>query len=110
MASTQQIIRIKENAGIALFAAICLQSQKMAVTIGPTIYLYGCTKAVFLTNTTWLKHELTHVAQYKALGYGRFLLQYFFQLIRYGYKKSPLELEAIAAETAEMDLNSFKFQ
>jgi Domain of unknown function (DUF4157) len=110
LATSQQIIRIKENAGIAFIAAICLRSQKMAVTIGSTIYLHGCGKAFFLANTSWVKHELTHVVQYKTLGYGRFLVQYFLQCLRYGYKKSPLELEAVAAETVEMDLSSFKFQ
>lgn len=82
----------------------------MAVTIGSTIYLYGCTKAGFLANKAWLKHELKHVVQYKQLGISVFLLKYFFQWLQYGYKNSPLELEAVAAESEEIDLTSFKFQ
>lgn len=82
----------------------------MAVTIGSTIYLHGCNKAIFLANKTWLQHELKHVTQYKQLGYSRFLIKYFCEWLQYGYKKSPLERAAVAAESDELDLNSFKFQ
>jgi hypothetical protein len=109
LVSTPQIIRIKENAIIALLAAIFLQSKTMAVTIGSTINLHGCNKEEFLANNGWLKHELKHVAQYKQLGFSRFLLKYFLQWLQYGYKKSPLEREAVAAESQEIDLHNFKF-
>ena len=43
------------------------------------------------------KHEMAHVAQIERMGFVRFYLKYLWYNIRYGYKKNPLELEAIKA-------------
>lgn len=43
-------------------------------------------------------HELVHIAQIKRMGAIRFTLRYVFEMIWYGYNKSPLEIEARAAQ------------
>lgn len=41
-----------------------------------------------------LMHELVHVEQYERLGAAKYLWKYFTLLVRHGYKKHPMELEA----------------
>jgi hypothetical protein len=45
-----------------------------------------------------LAHELAHVIQWQTLGIFPFIFQYAKHLIRYGYRRHPLELAAQAAE------------
>lgn len=48
-----------------------------------------------------LAHELVHVSQWLSLGIFPFICQYVKGLLRYGYTRHPLELEARAAEQDE---------
>lgn len=41
-----------------------------------------------------IRHELVHWNQFRRLGFIGFYCRYFFELIRYGYDKSPMEMEA----------------
>jgi hypothetical protein len=52
-----------------------------------------------------LAHELAHVLQWRTLGVWGFLSQYARHLLRYGYEKNPLEIEARAAEQDEFFLS-----
>lgn len=40
------------------------------------------------------RHELVHWEQYKRMGAVRFYATYLWMLIRYGYEKHPMEIEA----------------
>ena len=47
------------------------------------------------TNLHLIAHELVHVKQYEDLGgHIPFLKKYIYQCLKYGYKNSPLEMEA----------------
>src|SRR5215510_10998857 len=71
--------------------------EDYAITVGRTIYL-SCSKQDFLSDTPWVRHEFTHVEQYKKYGILEFAKRYlFFSLFR-SYKKNPFEKEAILAE------------
>lgn len=43
-------------------------------------------------------HELVHIAQIKRLGPIKFSLRYLYEMVRYGYDNSPLEIEARSAQ------------
>lgn len=74
------------------------QGENYAVTIGKTIYL-SCSKEDFLSDTPWVRHEFTHIQQYKKLGVLEFAKRYLFSAIFYhSYSKIPFEKEAISAE------------
>jgi len=74
------------------------EEEDYAVTIGKTIYL-SCSKEDFLSDTPWVRHEFTHVQQYKKYGVLEFAKRYLFSAIFYrNYRKIPFEKEAIAAE------------
>jgi len=92
-----QKIKIKENSKIAKLAARINKSEKYAITIGRTIFI-NCKEEEFLSQTWWVRHELTHVEQYNKLGIGRFLATYLFYSVFHNYSDIPFEKEAIAAE------------
>ncbi len=74
------------------------EEEDYAVTIGKTIYL-SCSKEDFLSDTPWVRHEFTHVQQYKKYGILEFAKRYlFFSIFFHSYGKNPLEKEAISAE------------
>src|SRR5262245_15007288 len=66
-----------------------------AVTIGKTIFV-SCKKEEFFAQAWWVKHEVTHVQQYKQYGILGFLKQYLFYSLRYSYSEIPFEKEAIS--------------
>ncbi|MBO9591611.1 MAG: DUF4157 domain-containing protein [Niabella sp.] len=90
--------RIKENSFIARLAAGKLKSKNVAMVLGHTIHLYGVTRAAFLADERWVRHELKHIEQYQRYGILKFLFKYLAQAIKYGYYNCPLEKEARAAE------------
>ncbi|MBO9617447.1 MAG: DUF4157 domain-containing protein [Niabella sp.] len=103
--------RIKENSFPARLAARKLKSKTIAMVIGHTIHLYGATRAEFLTDERWLRHELKHIEQYERYGLLGFLFRYILQTARYGYHNCPLEREARAAEKDPLICARFeKFQ
>ena len=74
------------------------QEEDYAITIGKTIYL-SCSKEDFLSDTPWVRHEFTHVQQYRKYGVLEFAKRYlFFSIFFHSYRRNPFEKEAISAE------------
>jgi hypothetical protein len=73
------------------------EEEDYAITVGRTIFL-SCSKEDFLSDTPWVRHEFTHVEQYKKYGVLEFAKRYLFFSIFHSYKKNPIEKEAISAE------------
>jgi len=48
----------------------------------------------FLSNEGLVRHEQVHWAQYQRMGTLRYYLTYVFQVLRYGYRNAPMEVEA----------------
>ena len=90
---------IKENSFLAKLAAWKLGKSTMAIVFGSRIHLFNCSKETFLSNQSWLRHELCHVRQYQQHGYLLFLLKYLWESIRHGYYNNRFEIEARAAES-----------
>lgn len=47
-----------------------------------------------LTDDALIRHEKVHWAQYQRMGFFRFYLTYLWQVLRYGYRDAPMEVEA----------------
>ena len=92
-----QKIRVVENSKFAKLLAKVKKEKKYAVTFGKTIYISG-SKEQFFADSWWLRHELTHVEQYRRHGVLRFLLLYLVYSVIHKYDEIPFEKEAIAAE------------
>jgi hypothetical protein len=92
-----QKIKIKENSKIARLAARINKSEKYAITIGRTIFI-NCTEEEFFAQTWWVRHELTHIGQYRKHGIPGFIAIYLFYSVFRNYSDIPFEKEAIAAE------------
>ena len=92
-----QKIKIVENSRIGKYAARLHKKDAFAVTIGNRIYL-NCSKEEFFESLSWMRHELTHVEQYRRQGLIGFLARYLFYSIFHKYESNPFEREAIAAE------------
>ena len=98
-ASYAQKVKLVPNSRLAkMVGRMKGQEEDYAVTIGKTIYL-SCSKEDFLSDTPWVRHEFTHIQQYRKLGVLEFAKRYLFSAIFYhSYDKIPLEKEAISAE------------
>jgi len=97
-AAYSQSVKLVPNSTLAKIAGrIHGEEEDYAITIGRTIYL-SCSKEDFLSDTPWVKHEFTHVQQYKKYGILEFTKRYLFFSIFRSYSKNPFEKEAIAAE------------
>jgi hypothetical protein len=90
--------RIKENSWVAKIAAKKLRSNSVAMVLGNTVHLYNTSKEEFLQNTTWVKHELCHLQQFKTHGYAGFIIKYLWESIKSGYYNNKFEVEARKAE------------
>jgi len=64
------------------------------MVLGRTVHLSGASEAQFLSNPTWVAHELVHVAQFQRYGTARFLLLYLLESARRGYHLNRFEVEA----------------
>lgn len=91
-------VNIRERSFFARLAAGKMGSKQMAMVFGRTIHLHGITSDEFLNHTSWVKHELCHVEQYKRFGFAGFLFRYLIESIRHGYHNNKFEVEARAAE------------
>ncbi len=89
---------IKENSWLAKIAAKKLGTDNVAMVLGSTIHLYNTTKADFLKDERWVKHELCHVRQFKQHGYVLFTIKYLWESLRNGYYHNKYEAAARAAE------------
>ena len=95
---TTRTIRVQDRSLLARVAATILRSEAAAIVFGHTIYVWGRTGVRFALHTPWLHHELMHVQQYCRLGFTRFLATYLWLWLKHGYRRHPLELEAVGAE------------
>jgi hypothetical protein len=95
-------VTIKENSFIAYLASQKLKTSSCAIVIGKTIFLHNCSRANFISNVVWLRHELKHIEQYKQEGLLFFIVKYLAYSIRYGYENNPFEIEAKLAEYNEI--------
>ncbi len=89
---------IKENSWVAWLAAKKLKVPAVAIVIGKTIHLHHASKADFLNNSRWVKHELCHIRQFAAHGYLLFMLKYVWESILHGYHNNKYEIEARNSE------------
>lgn len=89
---------IKENSFIAKISALKLNTTRVAIVIGNTIHLHNTSKADFLKDGKWLKHELCHVRQFRQHGTFTFLFKYLWESIKHGYYNNKYEIEAREAE------------
>ena len=89
---------IKENSWVAWLAAKKLKARSVAIVIGKTIHLHHTSRAHFLNNPQWVKHELCHIRQFKRHGYLLFMLKYVWESILHGYHNNKYEVEARNAE------------
>lgn len=89
---------IKENSWQASIAAKKMKANAVAMVLGKTIHLYGCSKEQFLADESWLKHELCHIKQFKENGYVFFLIKYLWECAKVGYYNNKYEVEAREAE------------
>lgn len=92
-------ISIRENSFLAMLAARKLKVPSVALTLGNTIHLYNASSADFQHNEKWVKHELTHVKQFRQYGYFRFLYMYLMETLKKGYHENKFEVEARESET-----------
>lgn len=94
----QSDFKIKENSWLAKTAAIKLGTKAVAMVLGKTIHLHNTTRASFLQDEKWVKHELCHIRQFKQYGYFGFIVRYLLESIRKGYYQNRFEVEARKAE------------
>lgn len=47
-----------------------------------------------MDNAALIRHEQVHAAQIERMGVARFYVTYLYQVLRYGYRGAPLEVEA----------------
>ena len=87
-------VKIKENSWLAKIAAKKLESQSIAMVVGKTIHLHNSTKADFLRNKRWVRHEVAHVKQYARLGVVRFIFLYLLETFNKGYENNRFEVDA----------------
>lgn len=88
-------VKLKVGGPIGLYLKLVGRS---AMTIGNTIWFVSEAKR---DDNTLVAHELVHVGQYHELGIPRFLVRYFRDLTRAGFRYSkqlPLEAPAYARQ------------
>ncbi len=103
-------VKIIEGSCLARIAAMKLGSRKVAMVLGNRILLYNTSRGEFLSNKTWVLHELKHVEQYQRAGFVTFILGYLVESMRKGYRANKYELEARAAEHDESLLLRYELE
>jgi hypothetical protein len=94
----QSDFKIKENSWLAKIAAKKLGTTSVAMVLGKTIHLHNTTKAAFIQDEKWVKHERCHIRQFKQYGYFGFIVKYLWESILKGYYNNRFEVEARKAE------------
>ncbi len=87
-------VHIKEDSWLARLAARKLKTAKVAMVIGSTIHLWNTTAMQFLSNDSWVNHELAHVKQFRDHGFTGFLAKYILESLSKGYRNNKFEVEA----------------
>jgi len=67
----------------------------VGITIWTLIFIWPPKEA---TKVNLIKHEKKHVEQWKRYYIIGFIVLYFYQYVKYGYRNMPLEIEAREAE------------
>jgi hypothetical protein len=75
-------------------AARVLKGNRVAMTLGNTIHLFGVDKTAFLKDKKWVRHEMEHVKQYRKHGFLKFIGLYLLETYRKGYYNNRYEQEA----------------
>lgn len=94
-------VHLREGSFLARIAAWKMGTSSVAMVLGRTIHLWGVSRAEFLADTAWVRHELMHVEQYRRYGTIGFLFRYTWESVRRGYRNNYLEVEARAVEEGE---------
>ena len=81
----------------------------MAAVLGRTVHLWNVSREEFLSNPSWVVHELEHVRQFKHYGFFRFAILYLLEHQRKGYVNNRFEIEAREAEAGPVNLDGIKF-
>ncbi|WP_346317407.1 DUF4157 domain-containing protein [Chitinophaga sp. YIM B06452] len=97
--------RIRENSKVARLAAWKMGSSNIAIVFGRVIHLHGVSRAEFLGNIRWVRHEVRHVRQYREYGFWGFLRRYLADWVRFGYYDIPFEKAARLAEHNARELD-----
>jgi uncharacterized protein DUF4157 len=92
-----QKIRVIGNSLLAKAAAKINRQETFAITFGRTIFV-SCKKEDFFKKEWWVRHELTHVAQYQKHGVLQFLSLYIYYSVFHHKSENPFEKEAEDAE------------
>lgn len=103
------ICHIKEHSLLARLAARRMSSRQIAMVIGKTIHLHGVTRAEFLRDPYWVRHEVCHIMQYQELGLFPFLWRYLWECKKVGYYANRFEVAARAAERNAAITRGVKF-
>ena len=102
-------VKIKENSGLAKIAAKQLKARQVAMVVGKTIHLHNSSKAEFLKNPRWVRHEVAHIKQYNQLGLMRFIFFYLLESFNKGYEYNKFEVEARQKEKDAGILSGVQF-
>jgi hypothetical protein len=94
-------IRIRENSWLAAIAAKNLGVKKVAIVLGNTIHLHQTRRGEFLSDISWVNHELIHIAQFRKYGFLTFIVLYLWESMKHGYINNKYEKEARMAEIAD---------
>ena len=90
---------IRERSIIARLAAWKLGASSVAIVIGRTIHLHNSSSQNFLANKRWVRHELTHIEQFRHYGSLKFICLYLAESLKNGYYNNRFEVEARNAES-----------
>lgn len=101
---------IKENSSLARLAARQLRSPQAAIVVKHTIYLWGASREEFLQSSSWVRHEVAHVYQYKKYGLMKFLWLYLYESLVNGYNNNRFEKEARKYENDYKILDNITFR
>lgn len=91
--------RLREQSPLGRLATWGLRAPAAAMVLGRTVHLWGVSRAVFLADARWRRHEACHLLQADRHGCVRFVLRYLWESLRHGYRGNRFEIEARRAET-----------
>lgn len=100
---------IHEQSFLARIAARQLRTPRVALTLGRHILLWNTDRRSFMAQSSWVRHELCHVRQFRRYGLLRFLCMYLWESLRHGYSRNRFEQEARLAELENEPLDQFVF-
>ena len=101
-------VYLREGSWLAQIAAKKLGARQLALVIGNTIHLHNTSATKFMSQRSWLLHELKHVVQYERHGVPGFLWRYMADSFKNGYQQNRFEIEARNAENETTLLEQFE--